>query len=147
MTQERHGFAKHIILEIWDAKNTNSASTIKRALRDACWTGNLVLDKVYVHRFSPYGISGVALIAEAHITIHTWPEYSFAAVDIYSSKDGADIARVAEVITRAFSPCHVNRTELFRGRQRPARRAVRSSRKPHARRYSSTGRKREAEQG
>jgi S-adenosylmethionine decarboxylase proenzyme len=147
MTQEQRGFAKHIILEIWDAKNTNSAPTIKKALRDACRTGDLVLDKVYVHRFLPYGISGVALIAEAHITIHTWPEYSFAAVDIYSSKDGVDIARVAEVITGAFSPCHVNRIELFRGRQRPARRAVRIRRKPQGSRYSSTGRKRDAEEG
>jgi S-adenosylmethionine decarboxylase proenzyme len=147
MTQEQHGFAKHIILEIWDAENTNSASTIKGALRNACHTGNLVLDKIYVHRFSPYGISGVALIAEAHITIHTWPEYSFAAVDIYSSKDGADIGRVAEVITGAFSPCHVNRIEFFRGRQRQARRAFKLRRKPQGRRHSSTRQKSVVEEG
>jgi S-adenosylmethionine decarboxylase proenzyme len=112
------GIAKHIILELWDAHNTNSITTIRQALGDACKTGNLSLDKLYVHKFSPYGISGVALIAEAHITIHTWPEYAFAAVDIYSSIGGADIGKVAEVIKDAFSPCQVNQIELNRGTQR-----------------------------
>jgi S-adenosylmethionine decarboxylase len=119
MKQKRTGFAKHIILEIWNAKNTNSASTIKQALKDACREGNLVLDKIHIHRFSPYGISGVALIAEAHITIHTWPEYSFAAVDIYSGEARADVGLVAKIMKRAFEPCQVNQIELSRGRSGP----------------------------
>jgi S-adenosylmethionine decarboxylase proenzyme len=132
VNRERTRFAKHIILEIWDAENTNSASTIKQALKDACQKGNLPLDKLYIHRFSPYGISGVALIAEAHITIHTWPEYSFAAVDIYSGGGSADIAEVAKVITKAFSPCQVNEIRLSRGRKRPARPKGRTARERQA---------------
>ncbi len=111
------GFARHVILELWDAKNANSAATIEKALRQACEIGNLDLVKIFIHQFSPYGVSGVALLAESHITIHTWPEYGFAAVDIYSSKDNADIARIAEVITAAFSPCQVNRIHIDRGTQ------------------------------
>jgi S-adenosylmethionine decarboxylase proenzyme len=118
MRAEDRGFAKHIILELWDAKNTNSASTIKTALADACRSGNLDLDKVFIHQFSPHGVSGMAVIAESHIAIHTWPEYSFAAVDIYSSDDSADIDRVAEVIRSAFSPCQANQIEIDRGRER-----------------------------
>ena len=121
MTRERTRFAKHIILEIWDAENTNSSSTIEQALKDACEKGSLPLDRLYVHQFSPHGVSGVALIAEAHITIHTWPEYSFAAVDIYSGSGGADIAEVAEVIKKAFSPCQVNQIRLSRGLKHPVR--------------------------
>jgi S-adenosylmethionine decarboxylase proenzyme len=107
--------AKHVILELWDAQNANSAATIRNALGEACKSGRLELDQVFIHRFSPYGVSGVALIAEAHITIHTWPEYSFVAVDIYSSKPGANITKVAEVIKAAFSPCQVNQIEIDRG--------------------------------
>jgi len=111
------GFAQHIILELWDAKNTNSPTAIRRALRDACTSGNLEIGKIFVHQFSPYGVSGVAVIAESHITIHTWPEYSFAAVDIYSCKPDADIQKVARVIKAAFSPCQANRVDLRRGRK------------------------------
>ena len=61
----------------------------------------------------------MAVIAESHIAIHTWPEYGFAAVDIYSSSDVADISIVAEVIKRAFAPCQVNQIELDRGAKTP----------------------------
>lgn len=115
MRGPKRGFAKHVILELWDASNTNSASTIKRALSDACRRSNLELDRILIHQFSPYGVSGAAVIAESHITIHTWPEYSFAAVDIYSTKDDADIDLVANIIETAFSPCQVNRIEIDRG--------------------------------
>jgi S-adenosylmethionine decarboxylase proenzyme len=115
MRIRQRGFARHIILELWDAKNTNSAATIKKALRDACESGNLDLDKIYIHRFSPHGVSGMAVIAESHIAIHTWPEYDFAAVDIYSSSDAADISSIAGVIKSAFAPCQVNQIELDRG--------------------------------
>jgi S-adenosylmethionine decarboxylase proenzyme len=109
------GFAKHVILELWEASNTNSASTVKKALREACECGNLRLDKVLIHQFSPHGVSGVAIIAESHIAIHTWPEYAFVAVDIYSSNTYADIDEVAEVIKSAFSPCHANQVKIRRG--------------------------------
>ena len=115
MTTGHRGFAKHIILELWDAKNTNSPSTIKKALRDACKSGNLELGKVHIHQFSPHGVSGMAVIAESHIAIHTWPEYGFAAVDIYSGSYETDISTIAGVIKQAFAPCQVNQIELDRG--------------------------------
>jgi S-adenosylmethionine decarboxylase proenzyme len=108
-----------MILELWDASNTNSAETMERVLRKACATGKIDLSKIVVHRFSPYGVSGIAVIAEAHIAIHTWPEYSFAAVDIFSSSEVADLDRIAEVIKAAFSPCQVNQVEIKRGTHHP----------------------------
>jgi S-adenosylmethionine decarboxylase proenzyme len=109
---------KHIILEMWDASNTNSPEAIRAALIDACDQGNLRLLKVLVHQFEPFGISGVAMIAESHITIHTWPEYAFIAVDIYSSKKDADINRMAQAMKAAFSPGQVNQVEIQRGKGR-----------------------------
>jgi S-adenosylmethionine decarboxylase proenzyme len=119
MTNRPSGFAKHVILELWDASNTNSAATVQKALRDACACGNLRMDKVLIHQFSPHGVSGVAIIAEAHIAIHTWPEYSFAAVDIYSSNSDTDIDEIADVIKSAFSPCQANQVKIRRGAGKP----------------------------
>jgi S-adenosylmethionine decarboxylase proenzyme len=118
MRINERGFARHIILELWDAKNTNSASTIEQALHEACESGNLKLGKIFIHQFSPHGVSGMAVIAESHIAIHTWPEYGFAAVDIYSSSESADIGMIAAVIKSAFAPCQVNQIELDRGTER-----------------------------
>jgi S-adenosylmethionine decarboxylase proenzyme len=118
MNREPRGFAKHVILELWEASNTNSAPTVRCALRDACDRGNLSLDKVLIHEFSPHGVSGVAIIADSHIAIHTWPEYGFVAVDIYSSNSDADIDEVANAIKSAFSPCHANQVKIRRGPRR-----------------------------
>jgi S-adenosylmethionine decarboxylase proenzyme len=107
---------KHIILEMWDAQNTNSPDAIQTAITKACDEGNLNLLRVLIHQFEPFGISGVAMIAESHITIHTWPEYSFIAVDIYSSKKDADINKVAQAMKAAFSPGQVNQVEIQRGK-------------------------------
>jgi S-adenosylmethionine decarboxylase len=103
---------------MWDANNTNSPEAIRSAITEACDRGNLRLLKVLIHQFEPIGISGVAMIAESHITIHTWPEYSFIAVDIYTSKKGADIDRVAQAMKAAFSPGQVNQVEIQRGKGR-----------------------------
>lgn len=110
---------KHVILEMWDASNTNSPEAIRTALAEACENGNLRLLKVLIHQFEPYGISGVAMIAESHITIHTWPEYSFIAVDIYSSNRDADINMVAQAMKAAFSPGQINQVEIQRGKGCP----------------------------
>jgi S-adenosylmethionine decarboxylase proenzyme len=105
-----------MILEMWDAGCTNSPRAIRAALTEACRRGNLKLLKLFIHQFKPFGISGVAMIAESHITIHTWPEYSFIAVDIYSTNKDADIDQVAQVMKNAFSPRHVNQVEIRRGK-------------------------------
>ncbi len=113
--------AKHIILEMWDASNTNSPEAVRAAIVDACDQGNLSLLKVFIHQFKPFGISGVAMIAESHITIHTWPEYSFIAVDIYSTKKDVDVDRMARAMKAAFAPGQVNQVEIQRGKRRNIR--------------------------
>ena len=120
MTQHAATPGKHIILEMWDANNTNSPEAIETALSEACRKGNLNLLRVLIHQFEPFGISGIAMIAESHITIHTWPEYSFIAVDIYSSNQDADIDSVARAMKAAFSPGQVNQVEIRRGVGRAA---------------------------
>jgi S-adenosylmethionine decarboxylase len=106
----------HVILEMWDADNTNSPEAVRAALTGACRECNLRPLKVLVHQFEPFGVSGVAMIAESHITIHTWPEYSFIAIDIYSGNSGADVGRVARAMKAAFAPGQVNQVEIHRGR-------------------------------
>lgn len=106
---------KHVILEMWDANHTNSPDTIRQALTAACEQGNLKLLRVLIHQFEPFGVSGIAMIAESHIAIHTWPEYGFIAVDIYSTSKEADISKVADAMKAAFSPGQVNQVEIRRG--------------------------------
>ena len=72
---------------------------------------------IHLHRFTPNGgVSGVAVLAESHISIHSWPEYGYAALDVFMCGT-ADPNATIEVMKRAFSPEKmVVKTEL-RGKE------------------------------
>ena len=71
--------------------------------------------KTVFHHFSPHGLSGVVLIAESHITVHTWPEHEYAAIDIFTCGDPQIARRIQTEITERFSPATTNVREFSRG--------------------------------
>ena len=75
---------RHLLLELYncDTSLLNDTKRIEAALVEAArLVGATIIDTSF-HHFSPYGVSGVVIIAESHITVHTWPEYNYAAVDV-----------------------------------------------------------------
>ena len=108
---------RHLILEYWDAVNLNNPELVERALTEAALAGGATLLSVRTHQFAPQGVSGVAIIAESHISIHTWPEYDYAAVDIFTCGDRVDPHKINEVLAKYFRPKRQNVTEILRGLQ------------------------------
>ena len=85
--------------------------TMLRAARE---TGATVIDDIF-HQFSPQGVTGVVAIAESHLCIHTWPEYEYAAVDIFTCGDGFSPRDAAALIVEAFESRDPEVTEVRRG--------------------------------
>tara|TARA_A100001037_G_C14995719_1_gene564672 strand:+ start:506 stop:931 length:426 start_codon:yes stop_codon:yes gene_type:complete len=78
----------HLLLDIWQARGLDEMERVENALCDAANISRATLIQVHLHRFTPSGgISGIAILAESHISIHTWPERSYAAVDIFMCGD------------------------------------------------------------
>jgi len=76
----------HIILDCWGASRLNELDHIEQSLRDAVAIAGATLLHIHLHHFTPNGgVSGVAVLAESHISIHTWPERAYAALDIFIS--------------------------------------------------------------
>jgi len=74
----------HVLADLWGASNLDNIDLIERALREAVDVCGATLLHIHLHRFSEGGgVSGVAVLAESHITVHTWPERGFAAFDIF----------------------------------------------------------------
>jgi S-adenosylmethionine decarboxylase len=82
---------KHYIVEIHgcDPEKLNSESTIQEIMVGAAKAANATILHSWFHKFSPQGVSGVVVISESHLTIHTWPEFGYAAADVYTC--GEDI--------------------------------------------------------
>jgi len=76
----------HIVLDLYRCKSRilNNPQEIEKVLREAVKKAKANLIDLKVHKFSPYGVSGIAVISESHISIHTWPEVKYASIDIYT---------------------------------------------------------------
>jgi S-adenosylmethionine decarboxylase len=115
---ERNGvkFAgTHLLIELWDAKNLGDMSLTDQMLRDATIASGATLLHIHLHHFGQNaGLSGVAVLAESHISIHTWPERGYAALDIFMC-GACDPYKAIPVIRRAFEPGVVQLSEQKRG--------------------------------
>lgn len=78
----------HILVELWDAAHLDDPKLIEDALLQGARDAGATILHSHFHHFSPYaGVSGVVVLAESHISIHTWPEKSYAAIDIFMCGD------------------------------------------------------------
>lgn len=105
----------HLIIDLWGARELDCLDKVERTLRDAVTASGATLLHIHLHHFTPNGgISGVAVLAESHISVHTWPERDFAAFDVFMCGD-AHPERSIDVFRRAFVPQRVEVTRLRRG--------------------------------
>ena len=76
----------HFIAEFYscDPSILNNIDAVSNIMNRAAEISGATIIKPFFHRFSPHGISGIIVVAESHFAIHTWPEHSYAAVDIFS---------------------------------------------------------------
>jgi len=108
---------KQILVEFYDCDQSklNDVSFIEASLIDAAKASRATLISHNFHKFSPYGVSGVVVIAESHIAIHTWPEYLYAAVDIFTCGDTIDPWVIQEKLKESFESKNVSSMEMKRG--------------------------------
>ena len=83
---------RQIVVEYYgcSSEKLNNVAFIKRAMRDAALASGATIVQEAFHLFNPHGVSGVVVIAESHLAIHTWPEYGYAAVDLFTCGDDVD---------------------------------------------------------
>jgi len=105
----------HVIIDLWDAKGLDDRDRIETALIDAVQAAGATLLHIHLHHFQPSGVSGVAVLAESHISIHTWPEAGYAALDVFMCGD-ADPDACIPVLREAFKAKRVEVDEILRGR-------------------------------
>jgi S-adenosylmethionine decarboxylase len=106
----------HLLVDLWGASNLDDPAHIDAALRKAAITAGATILHSHFHHFTPNGgVSGVVVLAESHISIHTWPERDFAAVDIFMC-GACDPHMSIPVLRGAFAPDRVDLSEQRRGR-------------------------------
>jgi S-adenosylmethionine decarboxylase len=108
---------RHLLLELRDCNRDklNDLDLLRETMLGAAEeTGATVIGEIF-HQFSPQGVTGVVAIAESHLCIHTWPEFGYAAVDIFTCGDGFEPNDAARLIVERLESHDPEFTEVTRG--------------------------------
>lgn len=105
----------HLLLDFYGAVGLDNLELMEHALRTAVDESGATLLNIHLHHFTPNdGISGVAVLAESHISVHTWPEANYAAFDIFMCGDATPEIG-AEVLATCFLPTRIETVRQLRG--------------------------------
>jgi len=108
---------RHLVAELADCKIDilNDLPLIEKAMKEAARISGATVVKSTFHRYNPQGLSGVIVIAESHMSIHTWPEYGYAAIDCFTCGSAVDPWKALEHIKEALQCKTVSAREIKRG--------------------------------
>ena len=107
---------RHWLVEFYGARQLDDTTSIRRALRGAVAASGVTLLKLQLHHFGPgSGVTGVALLAESHISIHTWPERGYAALDIFMCGRTSSPEKALAALRSALHPNRVRVRRFDRG--------------------------------
>jgi S-adenosylmethionine decarboxylase len=105
----------HLLLDLYSAGHLDDIEHIEQAMRDIVTACGATLLHIHLHHFTPSGgVSGVAVLAESHISVHTWPERDYAAFDVFMCGD-AQPENAVPVLKHAFYPRRIEVCEELRG--------------------------------
>jgi len=108
---------RQILVEFYECNDSvlNDVAHIESILLDATRASGASIISHKFHKFSPHGVSGMVVIAESHVAIHTWPEYAYAAVDIFTCGDTIDPWIIQEHLKEHFESRNTSAMEMKRG--------------------------------
>ncbi|KKM08784.1 S-adenosylmethionine decarboxylase proenzyme [Clostridiales bacterium PH28_bin88] len=117
---------RHILAEIYgcDFEILNDIKRVEEIMVNAALEAGAEVREFVFHKFSPQGVSGVVVISESHLAIHTWPELGYAAVDVFTCGDRVNPWDACNYLTRHFKAEQVSATEIERGIKTPPHQLV-----------------------
>lgn len=112
-----HALGRHILAEVYgcDRAILNDPSRVEEILVAAALESGAEVREVAFHQFSPQGVSGVVVISESHLAVHTWPELGYAALDVFTCGDSVDPWDACNYIVERFRAETITATETKRG--------------------------------
>jgi len=108
---------KHLIVEFTKCDMTilDDMEKLEEFMKESVRISGATIVKSSFHRYNPQGVSGVVVIAESHISIHTWPEYGYAAVDFFTCGESVDPYKAYEYMKEKLNSSVAHVTEIKRG--------------------------------
>ncbi len=112
-----NALGRHVLAEMYgcEPRSLDDVETVQRIMVDAAVKAGAEVREVAFHKFSPQGVSGVVVISESHLAVHTWPEFGYAAVDVFTCGEKVDPWDAVNAIASWFKSEQVTASEMKRG--------------------------------
>jgi len=107
----------HLLVDLWGIAGDvlDDPAALRRLLEDCARTGGARIVESRFHRFEPHGVSGVLILGESHLAIHTWPEHGFAGGDVFTCGQPEICRRIADALVSRLRPTRYEIREIERG--------------------------------
>lgn len=105
----------HILADFWLSKKIEKKSEIKKILIEAAEEAKATPLETYIYKFKPQGLTGVVLLAESHIAIHTWPEIDYMAIDVFTCGNSSMPDKALNYLKKKLSPKKIKVEKIKRG--------------------------------
>lgn len=107
----------HLLADFYDCNPAviGNSEKVRALMLEAARRGKATIVTDVFHAFNPHGVSGVIVIAESHLAIHTWPEHGVAAVDVFSCSEKMDTAAILNFLKQAFEARNMSVQDQARG--------------------------------
>jgi S-adenosylmethionine decarboxylase proenzyme len=108
---------RHLLIELYDcdAKAISEVAYVQEVMVRAAKAAKATIVDVMFHTFNPHGVSGVVVIAESHLAIHTWPEHGHASIDVYTCGSTINPWRAYSTLRRGLKAKRITAVEMKRG--------------------------------
>jgi len=108
---------RHVLAEMYgcDPGALDSVERVRDVMVDSAIKAGAEVREVAFHKFSPQGVSGVVVISESHLAVHTWPEFGYAAVDVFTCGETVDPWDAINAIAEQFRSQQLTASEIKRG--------------------------------
>jgi len=106
----------HLIVEFWNGKIIEDPKKIKQILIETAKRAKNTPLEVTIHKFSPRGLTGVVLLQESHIALHSWPEINYIAIDIFTCGEKSMPHKALAYLKKVFKPKRVKIQKIKRGK-------------------------------
>jgi S-adenosylmethionine decarboxylase len=107
---------RQLIIEAWGCNSKiNELDAVRTAIIQAVDAVGATLLELFVHKFHPRGVTGFAVLAESHLSVHSWPEHSYLTADVFTCGNTTEPRAAIAVFMQSFEPEHMEVFELLRG--------------------------------
>ena len=113
----QENLGRHVLLDLYDCskEKLNDLVFLEKQLKKAVEIAEATLVNTLFHQFSPHGVTGIALIEESHLSIHTWPEHNYAAIDLFTCSDSMKTTEAVSFLVEQLESKRQETRDVKRG--------------------------------